>query len=256
MYKRLFTFGCSYTQWQWPTWADIMAWDLKIESQNWGIGGIGNVGIMHRILECDLKNKFDNSDLIVVLWSHWHREDRYINGEWIAVGNVFDNQVYDKTFIKKYWSLENDIIKNSSAIIVANKIAMINYQAHIMPPGSFETNTRKYTEFENSLDKFYKNHYSCKNIFPIKTDTNFNMLMNDGHPSILNHLNFLKTMVYPSLGLQLNLETEKICKNLEKDICWEISTKCKKGKFFEKINVIRQIVETKYKLIYGKRNGF
>ena len=37
MYNRLFTFGCSYTRYNWPTWADIIADDLQIPFQNWGV---------------------------------------------------------------------------------------------------------------------------------------------------------------------------------------------------------------------------
>ncbi len=76
MYNRIFTFGCSYTSFMWPTWADIIADDLCLPLQNWGIAGIGNVAIVSRMLECDLKNKFTDSDLILVNWSSWHREDR------------------------------------------------------------------------------------------------------------------------------------------------------------------------------------
>ncbi len=39
---RLITFGCSFTDYSWPTWADIIARDLDCEYENWAIGGGGN----------------------------------------------------------------------------------------------------------------------------------------------------------------------------------------------------------------------
>ena len=40
--KRLITFGCSFTDYSWPTWADIIALDREVEYENWAIGGGGN----------------------------------------------------------------------------------------------------------------------------------------------------------------------------------------------------------------------
>jgi hypothetical protein len=49
-YKRLFTFGCSFTRYLWPTWADILAEDIPYY-ENWGCGGAGNLYISNAIME-------------------------------------------------------------------------------------------------------------------------------------------------------------------------------------------------------------
>lgn len=59
---RLFTFGCSYTRWHWPSWADIIARDIGCHYENWAEPGLGNVGIQHKMLECDLKRWLNNYD--------------------------------------------------------------------------------------------------------------------------------------------------------------------------------------------------
>ena len=112
-YKRIFTFGCSYTEFIWPTWADIIGHDLNLPYENWGHAGTGNVYIAIKMLECDLKNKFTDTDLILVNWSSWHREDRmYPGGDiWASGGNVFNNEHYPVKFLKKYYSEYNDIVK-------------------------------------------------------------------------------------------------------------------------------------------------
>jgi hypothetical protein len=255
MFKRIFTFGCSFTKHSWPSWADIMGWDLEIEFQNWGMAGLGNVGIFHRIVECDLKNNFNDKDLIVVLWSHWNREDRYSNQQWIARGNIFNHNFYDKKFIQKYWSLENDIIKNSTAIISANKIANINFQGHIRHPSKFETNEKTYSDYELELYNFYKKFYSCNNLFPIKLipmyEKNYTKFCH--HPSILLHLIFLKSIVYPSLGLTIKESTENLCKKIEKDI---IKSFISAYSLEKRSMLIDDIIRNKYKKEYNKQHGF
>ena len=48
--RRLFTFGCSYTSWNWPTWADLLG--LEVEHfENWGHAGIGNRAIAAEFLQ-------------------------------------------------------------------------------------------------------------------------------------------------------------------------------------------------------------
>ena len=68
---RLFTFGCSYTSWNWPTWADILALDYE-HSENWGHAGLGNRAIAERVAECHLKNKFTKIDKVIVPVSYTH----------------------------------------------------------------------------------------------------------------------------------------------------------------------------------------
>ena len=58
--SRLFTFGCSFTHWSWPTWADILGREFD-EYENWGQRGGGNVFIFHSLIECYKKNKLNKN---------------------------------------------------------------------------------------------------------------------------------------------------------------------------------------------------
>jgi hypothetical protein len=49
-FKRAFLFGCSYTEYKWPTWANILKKDLDIPVYNWGLSGLGNVGLHCRMV--------------------------------------------------------------------------------------------------------------------------------------------------------------------------------------------------------------
>lgn len=77
--KRLFTFGCSFTNYEWSTWADCLAPEFDF-FENWGQQGQGNHYIFNSIIEADLRNKFRSGDTVVVCWTDVIREDRYLDG--------------------------------------------------------------------------------------------------------------------------------------------------------------------------------
>jgi len=216
-YKRFFAFGCSFTNYFWPTWADIIAHDLQIPSQNWGISGLGNVAIATRMIECDIKNTFTPDDLIVVLWSTWHREDRFLNNDWTLCGNVFNFTHYDKAFCEKYWSIENDIIKNASAIIGANKMFDIQSQAHISEMFHGIPDNDMYTK--EPLFEFYAPHLP-KTTFPWHLDNiPFDgYLTADHHPDINAHLHYVKDFIYKDANITLKQDTIEHYTDLHNEI--------------------------------------
>ncbi len=100
---RLYTFGCSYTSWNWPTWADLLALDYE-HSENWGHAGLGNRAIAERVAECHTKNKFTKIDKVIVQWSSHLRYD-WLNFKhdepWQTKGSVFSYQ-NEKIFNEKW----------------------------------------------------------------------------------------------------------------------------------------------------------
>jgi hypothetical protein len=204
-YNRVFTFGCSFTEWAWPTWANIIATDLDIPAQNWGVSGTGNIAIQHRMVECDLKNTFTEDDLILVLWSSWAREDRFRAGRWRAGGSIFNNDFYDKDFINKYWSEENDIVKNATAIISANKMFNIQYQSHWV---DYEDSLDDYGRVEPSQILKFRHLIDAlpqKNMIGYKR-SEWNDLVKDSHPGVLQHLTYAEQFCN-SIGTELKTST-------------------------------------------------
>jgi len=206
-YDRIFTFGCSWTHYIWPTWADMIRYtDQAPNVINWGKGGMGNVGIFYRMIECDLKNKFTENDLIIVQWSSWTREDRFID-KWEAYGNIFNTPYYGEEYIKKYWSWNNDVIKNSSCILAANRMFQIDYQFNMLPFLHTEFNTPVpkqdwhdlYFDVLPKLDSFPET-YSCFN----------GILTWDAHPDIIDHLNFFNKNIKSKFGFTLEKNEPEI----------------------------------------------
>lgn len=78
---RIFTFGCSLTQYFYPTWADLVITHYEdkhdAHGTNWGRSGAGNQYIATRIWEANSIHNFNKDDIIFVQWTSMFREDRY-----------------------------------------------------------------------------------------------------------------------------------------------------------------------------------
>lgn len=111
--KRLFTFGCSYTRYYWPTWADLLSIEFE-HSENWGYTGIGNQAIAERLAECDARNRFTKDDVVIIQWTSYLRHDWYHthdlpNGrdpKWKTFGGIFsryNKEVFDDKWIEMFF---------------------------------------------------------------------------------------------------------------------------------------------------------
>ena len=106
--SRLFTFGCSYTHFYWPTHADLLGEQFD-ELHNWGLSGLGNRAICERLSECIMHNQFNDDDLIIVQWTDFHRYDWHDPKNfgdfcnWRTGGNIWSKPV-EIEWIKDTWN--------------------------------------------------------------------------------------------------------------------------------------------------------
>jgi hypothetical protein len=114
--KRLFVFGCSYTAYSWPTWADLLSCEYDVY-ENWAMSGLGNRAIAERICECHAKNNFNENDTIIVQWSTHLRNDFFNQAGsledrspgWKTTGSVFNyvnSDIYDKKWFDLFFDEE------------------------------------------------------------------------------------------------------------------------------------------------------
>lgn len=66
--KRLFTFGSSFSNYKWPTWADIVSQDYDYY-ENWAKRGSENRVIHASLVECIQRNNITADDTIIIMWS-------------------------------------------------------------------------------------------------------------------------------------------------------------------------------------------
>lgn len=122
--RRLFTFGCSFTNYRWSTWADCLAPEFDY-FENWGQAGAGNQYIFNSIVEADARHKFGANDTVVVCWTSHMRDDRYINKRWQTLGNIFTCPIYTTDYIKDHVDERGYMIRDL-ATMQATKMILEN----------------------------------------------------------------------------------------------------------------------------------
>ena len=195
---RVFAFGCSLTQYFYPTWADVLIHHYVEEGatvgENWGRSGAGNQYISTRLWEANTEHKFNKDDIILLQWSSFFREDRYHMGQgWWTPGNFNANNT-DEAFIVNNYRYENSwdyadpiwATMRDCALISSTHKALENIGCNVISTGF-----REPTEGWNELSKEFntKNKYleleDCRAILEKYKDD-----IKTTCPPILNALGF------------------------------------------------------------------
>lgn len=110
--KRLITFGCSFTLYNWPTWADLLGKEYDIDF-NWGYPGLGNRAIAERVAEAHARLNFTPDDTVIIQWSSpirhdWMRTNTFSSEGtyWRTKGSIFSREnsvVFDKKWVDTFW---------------------------------------------------------------------------------------------------------------------------------------------------------
>jgi hypothetical protein len=126
--RRLFTFGCSFTNYRWSTWADCLAPEFDY-FENWAQSGAGNEFIFNSVMEADQRNKFGSDDTVIVCWTTATREDRYVDGRWHTLGNMFTCPIYNKDYLETHID-ERGLLIKTLGYIKAVKTLLENRKTH------------------------------------------------------------------------------------------------------------------------------
>lgn len=222
-YKRFFAFGCSFTKYCWPSWADLLSKEMpNAEYFNFGLGGSGNQLISYRIAEANTRYKFTDTDLIMVMWTTYYREDRWVNGKWIAHGNIYNHHegVYDETWIRKFADPKGYLIRDLAIMELTRGYLKSLHCTSIClnsVPVTFEEHNvnEKFDKTDNAL-LVYKEFID--NMHPTLLELEFNNLWKsewniDGHPTTFRYFSYLK-----KLGIELSSDTERYALKKTEDL--------------------------------------
>jgi len=174
-YKRFFAFGCSWTNYKWPTWADIIGKDIELY-ENWGEPGAGNHFIFNSVIEADTRHNFTDTDLVIIFWSTKEREDRYLNNKWSHATASSVEEQYGKEWISKFYLdmrsfLIRDLayIKASQTILGTKNCDWANLTWNEFFNNSSLRNTKGiYTE---NLEKLWREN--CREVYKGNNIPNF-----------------------------------------------------------------------------------
>ena len=122
MKSRLFTFGCSFTKYHWPTWADILSQEYD-EFQNWAQAGCGNHFVLYSLIECIQRNKITADDTVAIMWTGITREDRYVDKQWKPLGSVFlEETSYPREYVENFTDPTGYLITNLAVVESCKRI--------------------------------------------------------------------------------------------------------------------------------------
>ena len=104
-YKRIFCFGCSFTNYGWPTWPTILALIFPdAQVFNYGYPGAGNMYIFSAINTTIREQNIDPAhDLIMVMWTNTQRMDHFtVEAQpwalWRTEGDFFNREDYPEDY--------------------------------------------------------------------------------------------------------------------------------------------------------------
>ena len=228
--SRLFTFGCSYTDWNWPTWADMLGRSYD-EFENWAIRGTGNRAIAERISECILSKQIGVGDTVVVQWTNFHRfdmhgEDILPNTRWRCSGNIHVNPWEDR-FVKESWREKSyclhslnfihmamNLLKNTGCQFLVTSHYDIKNEYKQFPELDFydsvKTNwlypIQQFTDDQGYKGKQLKIYQLNAMLGKIGILRDEKKTIWDHHPGPEQHYQWLKTYLLPKLNVELDEE--------------------------------------------------
>lgn len=204
--SRLFTFGCSFTNYRWSTWADILGAHYD-EYQNWGQGGAGNHYIFNSVMEADQRNQFAPGDTVIVSWTNVMREDRY-SVCWQTYGNMYTTQLYNQKFVKSEVSERGNLIRDL-AFIKAVKVLLQHKGVHWYFT-SMDQTTWQMDQWDPDKKSFFPDVVELYQDVLSGWLPSFREVLfpenwpdrDDGHPTPVEHLKWLDTVLPGSVTKQ------------------------------------------------------
>ena len=223
--KRLFTFGCSFTNYRWSTWADCLEPEFDY-FENWGQAGAGNHFIFNSVMEADQRHHFGKDDTIIVCWTSINREDRYVDGRWHTPGNAhFATNVYNSAYLKTHLDERGYLIRDLAyikAVLVLLQsrpklewrfLSMVEIMARPWPDDNVSLHHDVMKLYSNVLDHILPGY--DKTVFATTGYPNRN---GDPHPSPAEHLAYLDAVLpgwVTKQSTRVKMHKESI--NLNKD---------------------------------------
>lgn len=245
--KRLFIFGCSQVKYQYPTWADMLINDLeydKIYGVNAGAIGAGNQFISARIWETNARMHFNKDDQIIVMWSSFFRDDRYITGYgWHLAGNIFHHRI-DTPFMycnflyndENQWKDINHFLYRDCNTITSTIEGIHGTGAQILSTHMINPYKDKLLlelDSKGILD-LYKpwlepqaeciiDHSTYPGVETDKTRPTYkqdvdNTIHIEDHPTPLEHFDYLESCIAPALDIKIKTSTKEYAQEWQKKL--------------------------------------
>lgn len=119
---KIYTYGCSFTSYHLPTYADILGINYDVINRGWS--GSGNEKIFYFFMQDIKNNKITDKDIVILQWSGITRWN-YLNkeNEWLGDGNIFlphNKQIYQT--IQKWYNPDYELEKTHNYCVSAESL--------------------------------------------------------------------------------------------------------------------------------------
>ncbi len=236
--SRLFVLGCSFSNYAWPTWADMLGTEYDTY-ENWGYPGLGNRAICERLTELHARQHLTSTDTVIIQWTSHLRNDYHTTDNrregcshgvgWKTCGSIFNYinaKTYNDTWIKTFWDETSYTLHMLNNILLAQgflkslqcnwfmtsmgEIEKMNSDYPDAGMGEVGTTSNIWKDIPEL--SIYKDLINADDnwIAPVGTTAwnsklshfKFNdngVFVTDRHPSINQHAEYLLTQVKPKL---------------------------------------------------------
>ena len=217
-YKRFFAIGCSFTDYCWPTCANIISKEIP-NHYIYAQSGAGNFYIYQALIEAMIRHTIDKDDLVMIMFSNVTREDRFIKGRgWVTPGNIYYQSEYDDQFLTKHACQFGYLMRDLNLVhgckLILDTIGCDYELMSIVPFHSERSDDKLMDNVEQVLD-FYS--ATLNFVRPSVLETVFNNFWDsrlprpqyhvawqnekykDNHPTPSEHLEYLQT-IFPDIA--------------------------------------------------------
>lgn len=264
--SRFFAFGCSFTKYVWPTWADLLAHDFE-ESYNYGFPGVGNRAIMERVMEAHARHKFTKDDVVIIQWSSHIRHDWHMPTSlefigrpklhgWQTSGSVYgplNCDLFTKQWHDIFFNEESYMIHTLNAMIaVTTLLKKINCVWYMTAMRDIETLHSDATGITSNIEDINRDKNALWEMFPelrIYKKPLFEDLKDKWLPSIEPWLTQNSKEKYYTFIDKKGATWEEGHPSVEQQVDWlvnnlrhKVSTKTNFDHYFETARVVRETI--------------
>ena len=236
--ETLHTIGCSYTSYNWPTWAAYLGLFYD-KYYNYGKCGAGNSYIFTTLVNKLTSGQIKKGDTVVVQWSSVIREDRILTNHtgYTTPGCIKNQDLYNQAFVNTYFNPIQKVYELISYITSIKALAkeykfklkmlyMITpwFGDFLGEPINFQIGKHfadsEYIKDHKLLDVLQKDYRTSKEYINTSIEETrstvdsltgwSNNLQKDYHPLPYEHLHYTLKYILPYLNTPKQINTETL----------------------------------------------
>lgn len=203
---KIATIGCSFTNYTWPSYADVL------QADNYGLSGIGNDRIWYTLLHLVKTNQLELYEGIVIQWTSPYRFDYKTLAGWTPNDGNIATSIQNSAIWRSIRGWYNELYEKerSENFIISAKALLKNFDIktyHMSMTDDLDT----YVDLPNLKQSFRERYQFAR--APWTTQP-----FQDGHPTVLEHIRIAEHIAN-CFDISINQKIYKKCMDFHLTIC-------------------------------------